>query len=154
MWLLSRFLYRPVRRIITEREAADRKAADDAAEKARQADATWQDYEAKRAGLDGEAREKEAALEAVMQKERSEMLAEAKAEADKLRSEAKDRLERDRLTALLRLKGEIADLATRLARKALEAQPASAEDAIARAMARIDALSEAEIDDLIRDLDM
>ena len=38
VWLLSRFLYRPVRRMIEAREADDRKAAEDAAAKAAEAE--------------------------------------------------------------------------------------------------------------------
>ena len=38
IWLLSRFLYRPVRKIIEEREAADQAASDEAEQKLKEAE--------------------------------------------------------------------------------------------------------------------
>ena len=43
VWLLSRFLYRPVRRMIEAREADDRKAAEDAAAKAAEAERLFEE---------------------------------------------------------------------------------------------------------------
>jgi F-type H+-transporting ATPase subunit b len=153
VWLLTRFLYRPVRRIIEEREAADRKAAEDAASKAEAAETARRDYEAKRAALEEEARKRDAAFHAKMEEERADSRAQAKREAESLLAEARERIERDRDETLTQLRSQIADLATALARKALEDRPASPEEAIARAAARIDDLPEAEKAELSRDLD-
>lgn len=152
VWLLSRFLYRPVRRMIDTREAADRRAAEDAAAKAEQAETARQEYESKRAALEDEARRRQAAFDAEMQDKRAALIEDARSDAEKMLAEARDRLERDRTEALKQLHGEIAGLASTLARRALEAQPASADDAIAQTMERIDGLTEEEVGDLTRDL--
>ncbi len=153
IWLLTRFLYRPVRRIIEAREAADRKASDDAADKAEEAEKARQAYEEKRAALEEEARKTDAAFRGDIEAERVAILEEARKTAEEMLTKARDRIERDKDAALVALRGQIADLAASLARKALEDRPATSRDAIARAAAQIDELPETERADLLRDLD-
>lgn len=152
IWLLSRFLYRPVRQMIEARETADRKAAEEAAAKIAEAEEARKSYEEKRAALDEEARKADAAFHARIEQERQAMQDAARAEADRMRAEARDRIARDHDEALKRLQGQIADLARSLARKALEDLPADAGDVLARAAARIDQLSEEDRADLSREV--
>lgn len=120
VWLLSRFLYRPVRRMIAERETADRAAAEAAEAKAAEAEKVRQDYEEKRAALEGEMTRREAELHAAMARERDGALAAARAEAERMRADAAARIAREEEEALDSLKDRITDLAATLATRALE----------------------------------
>jgi F-type H+-transporting ATPase subunit b len=153
VWLLSRFLYRPVRRIIEEREAADRKAADEASKKAEAADAARKDYEEKRAALDDAERERDAAFHAQIEKERDAVLSEAQARAEGLIADARERIERDRYEALKGLREDIVRLAAALAGKALAEVPATAEAAVDDTASHIDGLAAGERSDLKKDLE-
>ncbi|TCP39974.1 F0F1 ATP synthase subunit delta [Rhodovulum marinum] len=152
VWLLSRFLYRPVRRMIEEREAADRKAAEAAEEKARKAEEARADYETRRAELDETYRKREAELHAAAAKERNAMLEAAQNEADALIAEARDRIARERREALEALQARIAGLAADLAKTALKGQAPSATAEVERVAAFLDGLSGAEREELRRDL--
>lgn len=152
VWLLSRFLYRPVRRMIEEREAADRMSSEDAAKKARKAEQARAEYEAKRAELDEAYRKREAELQAVLEKERDEALAAARKEADEMTAGARERIARERRAALEALQAQIAELAVEMARTALAGIEPSPEAEIERVAAFLDALPQAKRDDLRRDL--
>lgn len=153
VWLLTRFLYRPVRRIIEEREAADRKAAEEAGKKAEAADAARKDYEEKRAALDDAERERDAAFHTRIEKERDTVLSKAQATAEKLIADARERVERDRVEAMKGLREDIVGLAATLAAKALGEAPVTAEAAVDDAAGHIDGLSAQERSDLKRDLE-
>jgi F-type H+-transporting ATPase subunit b len=152
VWLLTRFLYRPVRRIIDEREAADRKLADEATAKSENADKVRAEYERKMREAAEARQAKEAELHAAMERERDAALEKAQAKADALLAETRDKLAREREDALAGLKAEIASLATDLARAAL-ASGASAEAALARAKAHFDGLSPQDLTDLKADVE-
>lgn len=120
VWLLGRFLYQPIKRVIAEREAADHKAAEMADEKVKAAEAARASFESRQAELAETQRQNEARLHAEMETERRVMLDAAEKEAAKILADAKDRLDRERKQALDDLSAQIADLAGDLARKALE----------------------------------
>ncbi|MGC9420721.1 MAG: F0F1 ATP synthase subunit delta, partial [Rhodovulum sp.] len=143
------FLYRPVRRIIEEREKADRAAAEAAETKAREADAARADYETKRAALDERYRKREADLHAATEKERAATMDAAQKQAEKLLADARDRVARERAEALGALRDQVAALALDLARTAL-AGPGDDLDAVT---AHLDGLSDTELHDLRQDLD-
>ena len=151
VWLLSRFLYQPIKRVIEDREAADRKAAELAEEKTRAAEAARTEYEAKRAELADQQRQEEARLHAEMDKERQAMLEAAERQAAELVSEARDRIERERKQALDDLGDQIADLARDLARKALGDGALAGDGVLERVNARLDGLPEADLADLRTD---
>lgn len=119
VWLLSRLLYRPIRRVIEDREAADRKAAETAEAKLREAEETRQAFEKKSADFAETQRQEEARLHAEMEKERQALLDAAGEEARKIATEATARIGRERQQALEGLGEQIADLARDLAAKAL-----------------------------------
>ena len=151
VWLLTRFLYRPVRRIIDEREAADRKLADVAAAKAAEADKVRAEYERKMREAAQAQQEKETELHAAMERERDAALEKAQAKADALLAETREKLARERDEALAGLKAEIASLATDLARAALAAG-SSPEAALRRAEAHFDGLAPQDLADLKADV--
>ncbi|MCH5375382.1 MAG: F0F1 ATP synthase subunit delta [Planctomycetes bacterium] len=153
VWLLSKFLYRPIRHVIDEREAADQKAAQAAQEKAAAAEAARKEFEAKRAELAETLREKEANLQTQMETERQEILDKAQREAGKLLSDARAQIETERHKTLEALRGQIAELARGLAVKALGGGEALADgDLPARVADFLDALPEADVKDLRTDL--
>jgi F-type H+-transporting ATPase subunit b len=144
VWLLSRFLYRPVRRMIEAREAADREAAKDAAGKAEEAERLRAEYARKLDDFDAEIRSREAELHDAMQREREETLAAARKEAEELRTTARAETADAQRRAVADLREEIAELARALAERALSEVPA---DPLACLQA---ALSRQEEEDLAR----
>jgi F-type H+-transporting ATPase subunit b len=137
VWLLSRFLYRPIRKIIEEREAADRKAGEDAAKKVEEAEKARAAYEQKRADLVEEHRQREAEWHEKLEQERAETL-------DAARKEAADMVE----TARQRVEDRVAALASDLARTALR----GTSNGIADVTAQLAALPDEDADELRRDL--
>ena len=83
IWLLSRFLYRPIRRIIEEREAADKAASDAAKDKLEEAQAVRRTYEDKTAQLAAERQEREADFHKSLEAERDKRLEAARKEKRK-----------------------------------------------------------------------
>lgn len=151
VWLLSRFLYRPVRRIIDEREAADRKLSEEAQAKADEAEKAREAYEGKLAEFAEEQRRKEAELQRAMEGERDAALKDAREEADAMLSEARATLDREREDALSKLQSDIAGLAADLARKAL-VSGAGQNAALQQADAYFDGLSPKDLADLQHDI--
>jgi F-type H+-transporting ATPase subunit b len=136
VWLLSRFLYRPVRRMIEAREASDRKAAEDAADKAQEAEHLRAEYARKLAEFDAEMRRREAELHETLQREREETIAAARKEADEIRATAHAGIEDARKRAVADLRKEIAALARELAERALSDVPADPLACLKAALAR------------------
>jgi F-type H+-transporting ATPase subunit b len=119
IWLLSRFLYRPIRKVIEEREAADRAASDAAQDREEAAEKLKHDYEAKLRDFEKERAARAAAQHKDLEAAREKRLAEAREEAAQIVEEAKSSITRERTEALHALKGDLVALAADLARKAL-----------------------------------
>ncbi len=119
VWLLSRFLYRPVRRIIEEREAADRALAEDATRKAEVAETTRKDYEQKLADFAEAQRKEDAEFHAHLKQERQEQLDAAQREAEAIRAEARKRADNELSAVAEALRSQIAATAGDLAAAAL-----------------------------------
>ncbi len=124
VWLLRRFLYRPVLAVIAERQAAtervrnEAEAARQAAEDARRA------LEDQRATLPAERDRLIAAARAEAEAERAALLDRTRAEADRALEEARARLAEERTQALGALQRHAADLGTQLATRLLRDAPA------------------------------
>ncbi|MDK3019946.1 F0F1 ATP synthase subunit delta [Pseudodonghicola flavimaris] len=153
VWLLSRLLFRPIRRVIEEREAADRAAAQAAQAKVDEALAVKQDYTARLADFAEAQRREEADLHKQMAEERDALLAKARSEAEKLLDEARARIEAERSQTVDQLRAQIGELATGMAQKALGAPDiVTPGAALAQASARLAALSGTDLKDLVTDL--
>lgn len=111
VWLLSHFLFRPVKRVIEQRQRRTEEAMRDVAEKQSEADAARRRYESDRASLAEERQTLLKKLHDEMAKEREQVISEAGAEAERLKLEARDTLARERRDAFKALQGEIAALA-------------------------------------------
>ncbi|MGD9865690.1 MAG: ATP synthase F0 subunit B [Pseudodonghicola sp.] len=153
VWLLSRLLFRPIRRVIEEREEADRKAAAAAQAKEDAAKAIQTDYQARIAGIAEQKRQEETALHAQMAAERDALLKKARDEAEALLTQARAQIGAERAQAVDQLRGEIGELATRMTQKALGAPDILTPGAaLARAGAHLEALATADLDELRADL--
>ncbi len=121
VWLLSRFLYRPVQRVIAERRALAEAALKAAEEREAAAEEARRKYEEALAQFEAERRKRRAAFEEELEAERQKLLAEAEAEAEAIRAAARRRGEAERSRALDEARGDIAALAAALAERILAA---------------------------------
>ena len=126
VWLLGRFLFRPIARILAERQAAaDRIVAE--------AEAAKEAADAARAQAEAEAEELAASRNAMIkaatedaEKQKATMLEAARADADRLRSEARAEIAKAQKAAEDATDARAAQLAVDLAAKLLERLPDSA----------------------------
>lgn len=151
IWLLSRFLYRPIRNIVEEREAADKAASDAAAEKLAKAEEIRRTYEEKAAQLAENREEQDAAFHRRLEEERAKSLEAARTDAAALLDKARAKIDEEQRQALQALKHRIAELASGLARTAL-AGPAALDETLAQVGTYLRELPRADLDDLKEDL--
>lgn len=119
VWLLSRFLYRPVKEIIAKREALADQAFKDADKVKQDAEAERRSLEEARAKLTAERQEMLKTIHDDLEAERSKVLEAAKREADELLETARTSIAKERRTALADLKEQVASLAVELASEIL-----------------------------------
>lgn len=115
VWLLWRFLYRPVREVIEKRKELAERAFADADKRKSEAEAARQRFEEGRAGLANERQEMLKKLHEELEAERVKALDEAKAKADELLQAARQSLARERESALTEVREQVAALAVELA---------------------------------------
>lgn len=142
VWLLQRFLYRPVSDAITARQAEAARLTADAAAAKRQAEAAAQAAEAQgaaiAAGRDRLLAEAREAGEAARQR----LAEQAKAEAAKLLAEARAAIARDTEAAAETLQRRAATLAAAMAERLLREAPAPLDPFLERLAAEIASLPE------------
>jgi len=120
VWLLQRFLYRPVRNILEKRKKLATEALAEADEAKVQAEAERRHYEEARDKL---AQERQAMLEAAhraSEAERTKRIDEARQEAQKLIETAHVTIAEERAKTLAGLEADVASLAVTLAGKLLD----------------------------------
>jgi F-type H+-transporting ATPase subunit b len=155
VWLLSRFLFRPVSEVIAKRKELAEAAFSEAEQREAEAEAARAEFEKKRAGL---AKERDALLEkahAEIEQDRAQAREEAKGEAESLLAEARDDIARERDSALRELRDEVAGMAGTLAGEILSQSGARVppETLLARLEERLTALPDDERDRMQRDLE-
>jgi len=119
LWLLKKFLFKPIAAMLDSRaeEIADSyKAADE--EKARM-EQIRSEYEAKLADVAAEAREKIAQAINEGQSAKQQILAEARAKAEEILKRGEEELARERDKTIIQLRAEVVDLAIEAAGKAV-----------------------------------
>lgn len=128
VWLLTRFLYKPVLDMLNERTRRIQESLQDAEKVKEQLANARKDYDAElakarqeAAGILGQAQDRAKAQEA-------EIIAQARGEADRIRQEAREQSERERDQLLRDLKGQMAELVTLTASKVLGAELKSNHD--------------------------
>lgn len=155
VWLLRRFLYRPVQQVIARRQALSEQAMDEARRKAEEADAARQRLEASRAALEAEKRGIVEQVHKDMQAERQSLLDAARSEADHLLQDAKAAAEKDHARTLAGLRDDIADLAAGIASQVLTSTGAErlGPGTLAAARAHFEDMPDSQLEELRRDLE-
>lgn len=155
VWLLQRFLYRPVRDILEKRKAMATEALDAAAKAKKEAEAERKRYEDERGGLVAERQEMLEAAHRSIEAERTKRLEEAREEARKLVDGAHQSIAEERAKTLQGLEADVAGLAVTLAGKLLDKLGGTVSNDIFldQTMAALKALPDAERRRLERELD-
>jgi F-type H+-transporting ATPase subunit b len=154
VWLLWRFLYKPVRSVIDKRKELAEQAFIEAGEKKQEAEAARQHFEQE---LARQANERQKLLNVThkqLESERSGIMEDARQEADKLIKAARETIAKERQAALDQLRNEVAELATDLAATLMqESGPElSSESALVQLEAQLKSLPANELDRLKDDL--
>lgn len=149
IWLLSRFLYRPIRKVIADREAADRAATEAAEAKVRSAEQAKQAYQAKLDAFEAEKQAQITSLHETLEAERVKRLADVQAEAEAALTAGRAKIAAEKATAQTALRADIVALAEDLARKALSSV---GDDPLAAAAGYLDGVTATELDGLKQQL--
>ncbi|MCA0920142.1 F0F1 ATP synthase subunit delta [Pseudooceanicola nanhaiensis] len=142
LWILSRFLFRPVSDIIAARQAAATQDLDAAQATRAEAEAALAAAQEQLAGVAATRAQMLAEARSEADRSRDQLLSEARAEVEKLRTAAQaDRLHRQQ-EASHAMHAEAAELAVDIARRLLDRLPATARvagfiDGLAEAVARL-----------------
>jgi F-type H+-transporting ATPase subunit b len=115
VWLLWRFLFRPVKAVVEKRRQLTEQAFADAETRGQEVDLARQGVEADRSTLAQEHQDMLKTLHEELEVERREILQQAKREADKLLDAARATLAEERQAALQEVQGQVAALAVELA---------------------------------------
>ncbi|MFC2966704.1 F0F1 ATP synthase subunit delta [Acidimangrovimonas pyrenivorans] len=142
VWLLRRFLYAPVRRVIEARRAEAGAALERAEEARAAAEAERQGLVEDRVALENERVGVLTAARDEAAKERKALLERARAEAEEVLKIGREVLAEDRRAAIAGAEAELADLARTLARRIL--REASEGSLLEHVCARVAALPEEE----------
>jgi F-type H+-transporting ATPase subunit b len=126
VWLLRRFLYRPVLRVIGERQAAAAALTADLDAKGRAAEALRQDLDAQRATLSKERDAILAQARDAATAERKTLLVQARQDAEAVRAAAQTSFERERDELVRSVGRDAARLATSVVRRLMREPPAAA----------------------------
>lgn len=151
IWLLSRFLYRPVIAAIAARQAAAVRILAEAEASRDSAQARARELQLKAEALAASESDVLAGARARAEIERAEILRAAGEETARLQTAGRADLEHEAVAARKRLEADAARLAVDIARKLLRRAPAKAvaEAMFADLLARLDALAQAERDRLV-----
>lgn len=147
LFLLRRYLWKPVRATIDLRKKEVDDAEADLKARAKAADKSRAAYEAKVEGADHERARLLAATAVALAGDREKVLAEARAAMDTERREAREKLDEERASATGELTEATLDVAVAIARKLLtKARSAAITDAFVDGLCeRLDALPAAEL---------
>lgn len=120
VWLLQRFLYKPVMRVIARRQRQAEEARSEAAAAEARADEARRAYEEKRAGLAAERDRLVEEAHKATENERQEILRQARREAEELAEATRAKLAAEREEALADMRAQTAELATDIATHLLQ----------------------------------
>lgn len=126
IWILAHFLFKPVAKIIADRQAAARAALDEAQAARAEAEAARETAKAEAAEIARKRADLLAKASDDAKRQREQLLATARAEADKAREEARAELEKMRRDAREALADEASALAADIAARLLDRLPDTA----------------------------
>ena len=110
LFVLWKYAFGPIQRVIDERRAAMQNSMDVAEEARAEASRLLEEYKTTLAKVRGEAEEILERSRTTGEHAKAEILADARAQADRILTQAHEQIERDTRAALRDLKGQIADL--------------------------------------------
>jgi F-type H+-transporting ATPase subunit b len=119
VWLLQRFLFKPVKAIIARRNEEVSRALTEASAQKESAERLKQELETSRSGINAERQRMIDEARALLSAEREKLIEEARGEAEKIHGQALRRLEDERLSASEKLYERTVELATSLAERML-----------------------------------
>jgi len=119
VWLLQRFLFKPVKAIVAQRKQEISRALNEASAQRQSAEQLKQEVEAARSAIAAERQRVLDDARALLSAERKETIAEARREADKVRAQALKNLEEERASAADKLFDKTLLLATSIAERLL-----------------------------------
>lgn len=122
IWLLSRYLYRPVLNILNERTQRIQESLQDADKIKEQLARAKQDYDAELARARQEAAGILAQAQDRAKSQEQEIVAQARVEAERIRNESREQAQQERERLLRDLKGQMAELVTMTATRVLGAE--------------------------------
>jgi F-type H+-transporting ATPase subunit b len=115
LYLLNRFLFKPVLKLLDERESRIRKGLEDAEAAARDRALARAEHETALDEARKEAQAMVARANKIAEDSRAEILAEAKAQADKVTARAREEITAEKDKAMAELRATVADLALQAA---------------------------------------
>lgn len=136
VWLLTHFLYHPVKNVLERRKQLAEDAFSKAAERESEADAARQRLEKERADLSQQRQEVLRQTHESLEAERKSVLQQARTEADQLLADARATIDRERQDALASLRDETTDLAVDLTARLLHNGAFQDQEATLQAMQR------------------
>jgi len=110
-WLLSKFLFGPVQNMLATREKAIQSRLDEAEEKRQEMIQMRDDYEARIANIEAEARERIEDAVKQAQVARDELLAHARQQAERIMERGHAEIQREKEKALVEIRDQVAELA-------------------------------------------
>jgi F-type H+-transporting ATPase subunit b len=119
VWLLQRFLFKPVEAIVAQRKQEISRALNEASAQKQSAEQLKQEVEAARSAIAAERQKVIDDARALLSAEREKTLEETRREADKIREQALTRLEQERASATDKLFDKTMLLATSIAEQLL-----------------------------------
>jgi F-type H+-transporting ATPase subunit b len=129
LFILWKYAFGPIQRVIDERRAAMQNSMDVAEEARVEASRLLEEYKATLAKVRSEAEEILERSRTTGEHAKAEILADARAQADRILAQANEQIERDTRAALRDLKGQIADL-TAMATEKVVVRSLSEEDQV------------------------
>lgn len=121
LWVLNRYVFKPIFGILDERQRLITESYDQMdADRARMEE-TRRQYEARLQGIEEEAREKIQAAVKEAQSLRDSLVADARTQAETIITQGRNESERDRQKAFLEMRSEIVTLAVAAAGKVIDA---------------------------------
>ncbi|HVA76908.1 MAG TPA: F0F1 ATP synthase subunit B [Candidatus Binataceae bacterium] len=146
VWLLKRFLFKPVAAIIAQRKDEISRALADAESLRQRAEQARKDFESRQAEIEAGRQEIIDRARAQIGDERARMIEDARADIEKLKAAARTRVDEERETAAREVFARSIQIAVRLAQRLLEqfSAPRLEELFLDRVLDHLDHLSAAE----------
>jgi F-type H+-transporting ATPase subunit b len=119
LWIMKRFAWKPLLRILEERKKRVQSELDEAERRKADMEALRQQYEDKLKSIDAEARVRLQEAVKNAQKIASEIKEEARTDVKEMLGRARDEIARDRAQALVELRNEVVNMAVKASEKIL-----------------------------------